>query len=56
MVCEQQNYILENKMHKILWDFKIQMNHPILVRSGVKKKIGICHQIITQIVLSIIKD
>ena len=24
--------VLENKMHKILWDFKIQTNHPILAR------------------------
>ncbi len=29
---------LENEMHKLLWDFEIQMDHLILIRPKKKKK------------------
>ena len=45
----KQESVLENEMQKILWDFEIQINNPILVRrpdleiiNKWKKK---CHQV-----------
>ena len=39
--------VLENVMHKILWDFEIQLDHPIPVRRPnlvlIKKNIITCH-------------
>ena len=32
MVYVQTEYVQENKTHKILWDFEIQMNHLIIAR------------------------
>ena len=39
------NSNLENKMHKILWDFVIQMDHPIPARRPEQMLINkkICH-------------
>ena len=30
---DRSEFVPENEMYKVLWDFKIKMDHPILVRS-----------------------
>ena len=32
MIYEQTKSVQENNMHKILWDFEIQADHPMLAR------------------------
>ena len=47
--CSNQESVLEDETHKILWNFEIQMDHllpsrrPDLVIINMKEKSGLCH-------------